>query len=76
MEAILNGYRCTIFYVIVLIALGVIFSTILKDVNSAIGTVFIAIGGLFFIIGMNKKGKKDKVKKIIDNEMADKIEAE
>lgn len=76
MEAILNGYRRTIFYVIVLIALGVIFSTILKDVNSAIGTVFIAIGGLFFIIGMNKKGKEDKVKKIIDNEMADKIEAE
>jgi drug/metabolite transporter superfamily protein YnfA len=59
----LNGYRRTIFFGIVLIALGVIFSTILKDVNSAIGTVFIAIGGLFFIVGMNKKRKEDEAKK-------------
>ena len=40
---------------IILIALGVSLSTILGEELGAIGTVMIALGGLFFIISMALK---------------------
>lgn len=45
------------FLAIIFIALGVTFSTSLKENAGSLGTVFIAVGGLFFIIGMSKKQK-------------------
>ncbi|MDX2444883.1 MAG: hypothetical protein QNK30_13895 [Bacteroidales bacterium] len=58
----LEKYRRYIFAGIVIIALGVTFSTTLKDSLGSLGTVFIAIGGLFFIIGMNMKKKEEESK--------------
>lgn len=56
------NYRRAIFLSIILIFLGVIFNTIIKENTSAIGIVFIAVGGLFFIIGMANKKKADEKK--------------
>ena len=50
-------YKRYIFMSIILIALGVVFSTTLKESVSSMGTIFIALGGLFFIIGMRMKRK-------------------
>lgn len=46
----LENYKKYIFIGIIMIALGVNFNS-----RGAIGTVLIALGGLFFIIGMRKK---------------------
>jgi Sec-independent protein secretion pathway component TatC len=45
---------------ILIIALGITFTTTLKDTVGTLGTVLIAVGGLFFIIGMSKKRKEDE----------------
>jgi len=55
----LEKYKQYIFIGIIIISLGVTFSTILKDNVGSLGTVFIAIGGLFFIIGMSMKKKEE-----------------
>jgi hypothetical protein len=44
---------------IIVISMGITFNTSMKDSLGSIGVVFIAIGGLFFIIGMNMKRKED-----------------
>ena len=59
MKAQLEGYKKFVFVGIILIALGVNFSTTLSDSVGSLGTVFIALGGLFFIIGMKQKKDKD-----------------
>lgn len=46
---------------IIIIALGVVFSTTLSDKVGVLGTVFIAIGGLFFISGMSRKKKEEEI---------------
>jgi len=51
-------YRKFIFIGIIIIALGITFTTTLKDTVGSLGTVLIAVGGLFFIIGMSKKRKE------------------
>jgi len=38
----------------------VVFTTTLKDTSGSLGTVFIAVGGLFFIIAMREKQKNDE----------------
>ena len=48
----MEGYKKILFVGIVIIVLGVIISI---DVNRPLGTIFVAIGGLFFISGMHKK---------------------
>ena len=64
MGKLVNGYRRPLFIGIIIIALGVTFSTSLKDELGSLGTVFIAVGGLFLIVGMRMKKteeeKKDK----------------
>ncbi len=50
----LERYKRTIFFAITLVALGVVLSTTMK---TTFGVVMIAVGGLFFIIGMNEKRK-------------------
>jgi hypothetical protein len=53
-------YTRYIFIGILIIGLGITFNTTFKDTLGTLGTVFIAVGGLFFIIGMNKKQKGNK----------------
>ncbi|ODS29701.1 MAG: hypothetical protein SCARUB_05196 [Candidatus Scalindua rubra] len=58
----LEPYRKFIFIGIIIIVLGITFSTTMKDTVGSLGIVFIAVGGLFFIIGMSKKRKEDEQK--------------
>jgi ABC-type Fe3+-siderophore transport system permease subunit len=58
----LQGYRRSLFLGMVLIALGITFTTTLKDSVGPIGIVFVAVGGFFFIVGMSKKRKEDEQK--------------
>ncbi|OZV70114.1 hypothetical protein [Winogradskyella aurantia] len=57
-----GNYRRFIFIGIIIIALGITFTTTLKDTVGSLGTVLVAVGGLFFIIGMSKKRKEDEQK--------------
>ena len=47
---------------VILVTLGIALINTMKDASSAIGVVFIAIGGLFFILGMRemKREKENK----------------
>ena len=54
-------YRKFILFGIILIAMGIVFSNTLDDISGSLGTVFIAVGGLFLIIGMSKKRKEDEL---------------
>jgi len=66
----LESYRRFIFIGIIVISLGITFSTTLEDTVGSLGTVFIAVGGLFFIIGMSKKQKEEQqAKEEIDKEV-------
>ena len=56
----LERSRRYIFIGMIIIALGITFSTTLQNAFGALGTVFIAVGGLFFIFGMNHKRKEDE----------------
>ena len=56
----LENYKRYIFIGIIIIALGIAFTTTLTDSMSKLGTVFIAVGGLFFIIGISKKRNAEK----------------
>ena len=55
-----EAYRKYIFAGIIVVALGIAFSTTLKESVGSLGNIFIAIGGLLFIFGMNEKGKQDE----------------
>ena len=59
-------YRKMLYTGIIIIALGIVLTTTMKDATGFLGTVFIALGGLLFIISMSRKKqadiKKDKVK--------------
>lgn len=48
-------YKRHFFIGILLVALGVIFSTTLKELAGSPGVVFIALGVLFMVSGMHKK---------------------
>ena len=47
---------------IIVIALGINFTTVMADSMGSIGTVFIAIGGLLFIAAMVRKKDEEKAK--------------
>jgi hypothetical protein len=55
----LEGHKQYLFLSATIIAIGITFTTILKHTVGTIGLVFIAIGGLLFIIGMRKKQKEE-----------------
>jgi len=59
----IEGYKRPLFIGAVIIALGITFTTTLKDSVGSVGIVFIAVGGLFFIIGMKKKRIEDEQNK-------------
>jgi len=50
-----ESYKRIFFLGIILIALGVIYSTTLSETFGSLGIVFIAVGGLLFILAMRKK---------------------
>jgi multisubunit Na+/H+ antiporter MnhB subunit len=60
MKKSLEGYKKFIFTGIIIISLGITFSTTMSNNLGSIGTVLIAVGGLFFIIGMSNKKKSEK----------------
>ena len=55
----MEGYKRIFFIGLIVIALGVIFSTTLSDTLGSLGIVFIAIGGLLFIASMSRKKKEE-----------------
>lgn len=55
----MEGYQRIFFIGLIVIALGVIFSTTLSDTLGPLGIVFIAIGGLLFIASMSRKRKEE-----------------
>ena len=60
MESKRKDYKRYLFFGIIIIALGVTFSTTLTDRLGSLGTVFIALGSLFFILSMARKQQSDK----------------
>lgn len=56
----LAEYQKFIYLGIVVIALGIVFTTSLRETAGYFGNVLVAIGGLFFIIGMSKKKRSEK----------------
>lgn len=55
LKADLTDYKKILFIGIIIISLGIIISTTLNETLGPAGIVFIAIGGLLFIIAMKKK---------------------
>lgn len=53
------GYRRTLYIGMIMIALGIVFTTTLSEKVGSVGIVFIAIGGLLFIVGMTRKKRED-----------------
>ncbi len=53
-------YKRIFFLGIILIALGVTFSTTMREDIGSLGVVFIALGGLFFISAMARKRKEEE----------------
>ena len=60
METKTEDYKKYFFMGIIIIALGISLSTTLSDTMGSLGTVFIAVGGLLFIIAMSKKRNAGK----------------
>ena len=48
----MEDYKKFLYVAIIVIALGVVFSI---NINRVLGTIFIAIGGFFLLVSMNKK---------------------
>lgn len=55
----MKGYKRIVYIGMIVIALGITLSTALSEDVRPIGIVFIAIGGLLFISGMNRKKEED-----------------
>ncbi len=55
----MEGYKRIFFIGLIVIALGVIFSTTLSDKLGSLGIVFIAIGGLLFIASIQRNRDSD-----------------
>ena len=53
----METYKRKIYMGMIMITLGIVFNTTMKENMASIGTIFIAIGGLFFISGMAEKRK-------------------
>jgi predicted membrane channel-forming protein YqfA (hemolysin III family) len=53
-------FKKFVFIGIILISLGVSLSTTIGDKTGSLGTVLVALGGLFFIIGMSLKKKSEE----------------
>ena len=49
-----------IYFGLIVISLGVIYNTTLTDTMGSIGMVFMALGILFFIVGMRKRKQEQE----------------
>lgn len=56
----IEEYQKFIYLGLIVIAIGIIFTTSLKETVGSFGNVLVAVGGLLFIIGMSKKQKGTK----------------
>ena len=56
----MKGSKKLLFTGIIVIALGINFSTVMAEDMGSLGTVFIAIGGLLFIAAMARKQDEEK----------------
>lgn len=54
------NYKVFLSISLIIIAFGILFNTVLKDSVENLGTVLIAVGGLFLIISMAKKSEVEK----------------
>lgn len=61
-KLIMERYKKFILFGIIIIAMGIVFSNTLENISESLGTVLIAVGGLFLIIGMSKKRKEEELK--------------
>jgi len=52
-------YKRIFFLALVCFALAAIFNTVLKESTGSLGTIFVALGGLFLIASMAGKQKFD-----------------
>jgi len=62
----MKRYKKLILFGIIIIAMGIVFSSTLEDISESLGTVLIAVGGLFLIIGMSKKRTEEEQNKSDD----------
>jgi uncharacterized membrane protein len=58
MKKKMESYKRYIFIGMIIIALGVNLSTVFSESTASLGTVLIAVGGLFFIRGMSLKKER------------------
>lgn len=58
----LNNWQMRIYGATIAIALGLVFSATMGEASKSLGIIFVAIGGLLFISGMNLKEKTDQDK--------------
>ena len=56
----MQGYKRIFFIGLVVIALGIVFSTTLSERLGSLGIVFIALGGLLFVASMSRKKKEER----------------
>jgi len=52
-----EGFSRYLFLSTILVVLGIIFTTVFKNIYGIMGIVFIAVGGVLFVIGITKKDK-------------------
>lgn len=60
MIKILINWQNRIYGALIVTLLGIAFSSIVTDVPQSLSAIFVAIGGLLFISGMNLKNKLEK----------------
>lgn len=56
----IEDYKKIFFLGLLMIALGIICTTVFEETFGSLGNVLVAVGGLFFVIAMNKKKKSGK----------------
>ena len=52
---VMESYKRFVLLGIIIIAMGIVFANSLENISGSLGTVLIAVGILFLIIGMSKK---------------------
>lgn len=55
-------YKRLIYIASIIVAFGVVLTTTLKGTIQPVGIIMIGVGGLFFIVGMNKKRQEESNK--------------
>ena len=56
----MHSYKRFAFAGMIMIALGIVYRTTLADGSGSLGTVLVAVGGLFLIVGLSMKRKQEE----------------